>query len=267
MDIQNLKTMLEIQALQSLGSPQSGNVNSLMTGESSVFSDMIQEVLTNTTSNTNSLLGSISSSTGLSNANSLMNKLGSELTTSPNKTQSYLSTLLYSGSKSPYIPSYLNNTNHDSRTNAIETLLETYNKDYTGKTAYSKLLAGASQYDDIIKKAAHTYNIPEKLIASVMKQESNFQSNAVSPAGATGLMQLMPGTAKYLGVKNALDPEQNIMGGAKYLRQMLNQFDQNISLALAAYNAGPGNVKKHNGIPPFKETTNYVSKVLKYLQA
>jgi len=270
MDIQNLKTMLEIQALQSLGTQQSGNANSIMTGESSVFSDMIQEVLTKTTANTNnltSLLGSVSSSTGLSNTNSLMNKLGSELTTSSNKTQSYLSTLLYSGSNNAYIPSYLKNNNYSNSSNAVETLLENYTHDYTGQTAFSKLLAGANQYADIIKKAAKTYNVPEKLIASVMKQESNFNSRAISPAGATGLMQLMPGTAKFLGVKNALDPEQNIMGGAKYLRQMLNQFDQNIPLALAAYNAGPGNIKKYNGIPPFKETTNYVSKVLNYLQA
>ena len=117
-------------------------------------------------------------------------------------------------------------------------------------------------YEDIIKGAAEQYNIPEQLISSVIQHESNFKSDSVSHAGAQGLMQLMPGTAKFLGVNDSFDPAQNIKGGASYLRQMLDQFNGNIEHALAAYNAGPGNVRKYGGIPPFKETQDYVQKVL-----
>jgi soluble lytic murein transglycosylase-like protein len=129
------------------------------------------------------------------------------------------------------------------------------------------LSAPKTDYDNIITRAAETYNIPKKLIQSVIKQESNFNPNAVSYAGASGLMQLMPATASYLGVQNSFDPEQNVFGGAKYLRQMLDMFDGSTTLALAAYNAGPGNVKKYGGIPPFNETQNYVKKVTGYYNA
>jgi soluble lytic murein transglycosylase-like protein len=116
-------------------------------------------------------------------------------------------------------------------------------------------------FDGMIDKASAMFNIPAKLIKSVIQKESNFNPNAVSHAGASGLMQLMPATARGLGVKNVFDPGENIFGGTKYLRQMMDKYDNNIELALAAYNAGPGNVDKYGGIPPFKETQNYVKKV------
>jgi soluble lytic murein transglycosylase-like protein len=130
---------------------------------------------------------------------------------------------------------------------------------------FPTLVDRISKYDRTVEEIARKYNLTPELLKSVIAVESAGDHLAVSPAGAKGLMQLIDSTAKYVGVRNVFDPEENIEGGAKYLREMLDTFDGNLELALAAYNAGPGNVFKYNGIPPFKETRNYVSRVKYYL--
>jgi len=118
--------------------------------------------------------------------------------------------------------------------------------------------------EDIFKRAAAQYKIPESLLKAVAKVESGNDASAVSSCGAQGVMQLMPSTAASLGVQDPLNAEQNIMGGAKYLSQMLTRYNGNPQLALAAYNAGSGNVAKYGGIPPFKETQTYIARVMDY---
>lgn len=113
----------------------------------------------------------------------------------------------------------------------------------------------------IFQKAADTYGVSVSLLTAMAKQESNFQADATSKSGAMGIMQLMPATASYLGCNNPYDATDNIMAGAKYISQLLEKYNGDTSLALAAYNAGSGNVDKYGGIPPFKETQDYVAKI------
>lgn len=148
-----------------------------------------------------------------------------------------------------------------------------YNTGYEAQIKYLREIANASQkktltfknfpskYEGIVNKAASKYKLDKNLLLAVIEQESGFRANARSPVGAMGLMQLMPGTAKELGVRDPWDPEQNVMGGAKYLRRMLDMFNGNVQLALAAYNAGPSRVQKLGRVPNIAETKNYVAKI------
>ena len=227
MDARTIRTLMEINTLQSLGAVQTQTEQN----STSLFSTLLEGMLDGT-SITDSL--SSVSSTLLGDLNNI-------------------ESLRYNGKNGVFEPS------------SLSAILSTTQQ--SSAVPIKNTSSGNDSYRDIISQAANKYNLPEKLISAVIKQESNFNNGVVSHAGAQGLMQLMPGTAKFLGVKDSFDPVQNVMGGAKYLRQMLNQFGGNIELALAAYNAGPGNVKKHDGIPPFKETQQYVKKVLGYFNA
>ncbi|NWF88854.1 MAG: transglycosylase SLT domain-containing protein [Ignavibacteriaceae bacterium] len=123
-----------------------------------------------------------------------------------------------------------------------------------------------SKYEDLIDEASAKFGVNRDLIKSVILAESAAKENALSSANAKGLMQIIDPTAEILGIKNVWDPKENIMGGTKYLAQLLRQYNGDIKLALAGYNAGPARVEEFNGIPPYKETKNYINRVLAYLK-
>ncbi len=149
--------------------------------------------------------------------------------------------------------------------NLTESTTSTAAASSTSKTKdFSSFLGETATLDEIFQKAAKTYGVDVNLLKAIGKQESNFNPEAVSRCGAQGVMQLMPATASELGVSDAFNPEQNIMGGSKYIAQLLKKYDGNVAYALAAYNAGSNNVEKYGGIPPFKETQDYVVKVMAY---
>jgi soluble lytic murein transglycosylase-like protein len=141
---------------------------------------------------------------------------------------------------------------------------------YAGTSASYAPAGGATQstpYDALIEQAAQRYGVDPAVLHGLIQQESGFDPNAQSSAGASGLTQLMPGTASSLGVANPLNPAEAIDGGARYLSRLTGEFAGNTTDALAAYNAGPGAVKQYGGVPPYAETQSYVTKVLGYAEA
>ena len=143
-----------------------------------------------------------------------------------------------------------------------DTLKETLSD--TLKSKMPSLTNKERHYISYIFKASKQYQVDVALIKAIIMAESSYNHKAVSCKGAVGLMQLMPKTAKYLGVKNSFDPKNNIDGGVKYIKLLLDRFDGNVTLALAAYNAGSTNVRRYKGVPPFKATKIYIKKVMKY---
>lgn len=135
-------------------------------------------------------------------------------------------------------------------------------KPVVAATSLEKAAAPADRISNMVAAAAHKYGVDPRLAMAIAKTESNYEPAAVSEAGAVGVMQLMPDTAAALGVNNIYDPQDNIEGGVKYIKQLLNNFNGNVTEAIAAYNAGPQAVKTYGGIPPYAETKNYVEQVL-----
>jgi soluble lytic murein transglycosylase-like protein len=148
---------------------------------------------------------------------------------------------------------------------------QSFKEEYlAANTGYSSSSIGGNKTERLIHpiviQAAYRYQIDPALVKAIIMAESGYNARAISNKGAKGLMQLMPATAQALGVEDVFNPKQNISGGVRYFKQLVNQFDGDVKLALAAYNAGSRNVRNYQGIPPFKSTRYYIKKVFKYYE-
>ncbi|WP_150283728.1 lytic transglycosylase domain-containing protein [Rummeliibacillus sp. TYF-LIM-RU47] len=234
------------------------NMMGQYTGLSTESSDTSQMLgMSNALSNTGTQLLQLLSSSGMQNSNLASAFNPTQLLGSLGSLSNSANSLYYNGTSPVYTPATMNYTNGSS--SALNA---------TQQPVSAAAGSGPqTSFDGLITKASNMYGIPEKMIKSVIKQESGFNPSATSSAGAGGLMQLMPSTAKFLGVSNVYDAEQNIMGGTKYLKQLFDKFGGNYDLMLAGYNAGPGAVAKYGGVPPYKETMNYVQSIMNTFNA
>ena len=218
-----------------------------------MFSSMIQNLL-NTSGQTAAMQRAVQMNNHVNSINSQweqVNKASSQM--NPAQNVASFDKVLQSTAKTKFGDLL---TNPATRVNA-----QIYTNTANGVSAKNDYTS-KSKIKELISKVSQKHGVDEKLVNALVNQESGFNPNAKSKVGALGLMQLMPSTAKGLGVTNPMDPEQNVEGGVKYLKSMLDKYNGNIILALAAYNAGPGAVDKYDGVPPYKETQNYVKSIL-----
>lgn len=151
--------------------------------------------------------------------------------------------------------------------NSVVLTNDTIESDSSAGASFDAIMASKGKtLEEIFDSVSKEYDVPVKLLKAVAQAESDFDTNAVSSCGASGIMQLMPSTAKGLGVEDVFDPEQNITGGAKMLAYLLDDYDGDTTLALAAYNAGSGAVAKYGGVPPYEETRNYINRINNILE-